>query len=99
MILQYDEPLSHFAFKFLLRRYSLVSAFLSHFFKEYVDYGFTAALEDRLDDVACGRVQWKGVLRDFWGPFRGGVAGGVLTTSTQPTLNLLLLRLLLFVSV
>ena len=47
----------------------LVSSFLSHFFGDYVDYGFTAGLEDRLDDVASGKETWKGVLADFWMPF------------------------------
>ena len=47
----------------------LVSSFLSHFFGDYVDCGFTAGLEDRLDDVASGKETWKGVLADFWMPF------------------------------
>ena len=51
----------------------LVSSFLSHFFDEYVDYGFTAGLEDRLDDIANGKEEWKGVLSNFWGPFAGEV--------------------------
>jgi len=51
----------------------MVSAFLSSFFTKYVDYGFTAALEDQLDNIAAGREQWKGVLSSFWGPFRDEV--------------------------
>ena len=51
----------------------LVSSFLSHFFDEYVDYGFTAGLEDSLDDIASGKEGWKGVLESFWRPFAGEV--------------------------
>lgn len=51
----------------------LVSSFLSHFFDEYVDYGFTAGLEDSLDDIASGKEGWKGVLENFWRPFAGEV--------------------------
>ena len=47
----------------------LVSVFLSHFFAEYVDYGFTAALENALDDVANGERKWRDFLRAFWTPF------------------------------
>src|SRR6185436_14891008 len=44
----------------------LVTAFLTNFFERYVQYGFTAALEEKLDDISGGRAQWKDVLRDFW---------------------------------
>ncbi|MEQ9681929.1 MAG: type I DNA topoisomerase, partial [Rhodospirillales bacterium] len=47
----------------------LVTAFLSSFFERYVEYGFTAELEDRLDDISGGRREWKQVLRDFWEAF------------------------------
>jgi DNA topoisomerase-1 len=47
----------------------LVTAFLESFFARYVEYGFTAELEDRLDDIANGRLEWKGVLREFWTAF------------------------------
>jgi DNA topoisomerase-1 len=46
-----------------------VSAFLTQFFDRYVEYGFTAELEDQLDAVAAGEVDWKQVLREFWDPF------------------------------
>lgn len=39
----------------------------------YVDYGFTADMEAKLDSVAAGRDRWRGVLEDFWGPFAGAV--------------------------
>lgn len=48
----------------------LVSAFLSEFFTKYVDYNFTANLEDLLDDIAHGRVTLMQVLKDFWTPFK-----------------------------
>jgi DNA topoisomerase-1 len=49
----------------------LVNAFLVAFFDQYVQPGFTAALEDRLDDIAAGQLDWKAVLREFWQPFAG----------------------------
>jgi DNA topoisomerase-1 len=53
----------------------LVTAFLTGFFRRYVEYGFTAALEEQLDDISGGRVDWKTVLRQFWGDFSQAVAG------------------------
>ncbi len=53
----------------------LVTAFLSSFFERYVEYGFTADLEDKLDDISGGRVDWKAVLRDFWDAFSESVEG------------------------
>ncbi|MDF2781724.1 MAG: topA [Geminicoccaceae bacterium] len=47
----------------------LVSAFLVAFFDQYVQPEFTAALENRLDDIAAGELHWKQVLREFWQPF------------------------------
>jgi DNA topoisomerase-1 len=44
----------------------LVTAFLTNFFERYVEYGFTADLEEKLDDISGGRAAWKDVLRDFW---------------------------------
>jgi DNA topoisomerase-1 len=44
----------------------IVTAFLTNFFDRYVEYGFTADLEEKLDDISGGRAQWKEVLRDFW---------------------------------
>ncbi len=52
----------------------IVTTFLENFFRRYVEYGFTAALEDQLDQVSAGRVEWRGVLRDFWTTFNGAVA-------------------------
>ncbi|MEQ8601884.1 MAG: type I DNA topoisomerase [Marivibrio sp.] len=47
----------------------LVTAFLASFFERYFSYDFTAALEERLDEVSDGQVDWKQVLRDFWEAF------------------------------
>jgi DNA topoisomerase-1 len=47
----------------------LVTAFLTSFFDRYVEYGFTAGLEEKLDDISGGRAQWKQVLREFWDDF------------------------------
>src|SRR6202011_696400 len=43
----------------------LVTAFLTSFFERYVEYGFTADLENQLGDVSGGRTDWKEVLRTF----------------------------------
>ncbi len=47
----------------------LVTAFLEDFFNRYVEYDFTASLEDQLDRISAGDLEWKAVLRDFWNPF------------------------------
>jgi DNA topoisomerase-1 len=51
----------------------LVTAFLSSFFDRYVEYDFTAKLEQQLDDISGGRADWKQVLRDFWDQFKAEV--------------------------
>lgn len=53
----------------------LVTAFLSSFFTRYVEYDFTAQLEEKLDDVSDAKVDWKQVLRDFWFDFNLSVEG------------------------
>ncbi len=47
----------------------LVTAFLESFFKRYVEYDFTADLENQLDRISNHEVDWKTVLRDFWKDF------------------------------
>ncbi|MTI16375.1 type I DNA topoisomerase [Rhodobacteraceae bacterium RKSG542] len=47
----------------------LVTAFLEGFFDRYVEYDFTASLEDQLDKISAGELEWKEVLRLFWEPF------------------------------
>jgi DNA topoisomerase-1 len=47
----------------------LVTAFLTSFFERYVDTGFTAGLEEKLDDVSDGRLDWRSLMRAFWEEF------------------------------
>lgn len=47
----------------------LVNAFLVNFFSKYVEYNFTADLENQLDDVSAGTLDWKTLLRNFWQDF------------------------------
>jgi DNA topoisomerase-1 len=47
----------------------LVTAFLTSFFERYVDTGFTAGLEEQLDDISGGRADWRAVMRAFWDDF------------------------------
>lgn len=51
----------------------LVTAFLESFFERYVEYDFTADLEEKLDLISDGKLSWKDVLRDFWRDFSGNV--------------------------
>jgi DNA topoisomerase-1 len=51
----------------------LVTAFLESFFKRYVEYDFTADLEEKLDLISDGKLEWKDVLRDFWRHFMSAV--------------------------
>ncbi len=53
----------------------VVTAFLSNFFKRYIEYGFTADMEEQLDDISGGRKEWKEVLQLFWNDFSAAVAG------------------------
>lgn len=51
----------------------VVNKFLSTHFSTYVDYDFTARLEDDLDAVSRGEKEWKPLLQDFWSPFKDRV--------------------------
>jgi DNA topoisomerase-1 len=51
----------------------LVTAFLESYFNRYVEYDFTADLENRLDEISAGEVDWKAVLREFWKDFSAAV--------------------------
>ena len=48
----------------------LVTAFLERFFERYVSYDYTAELEEELDDVSGGRLNWQKLLQEFWHDFR-----------------------------
>jgi len=52
----------------------LVTAFLSNYFRKYVEYDFTADLETELDDVSAGERDYKDVLARFWRDFSAAVA-------------------------
>ncbi|MFK7839588.1 MAG: type I DNA topoisomerase [Bdellovibrionales bacterium] len=51
----------------------VVTTFLAKFFAKYVDYDFTANLEQELDAIAGGHVDWKEMLRGFWVDFKAAV--------------------------
>ncbi|MBB4076329.1 DNA topoisomerase-1 [Bartonella fuyuanensis] len=52
----------------------IVTAFLENFFNRYVEYGFTADLEEKLDLISDGKLSWKDVLRDFWNGFNASIS-------------------------
>ena len=51
----------------------VVTAFLESFFARYVEYDFTADLEEQLDRVSDGEIDWRELLRDFWRDFAAAV--------------------------
>ncbi len=51
----------------------VVISFLENFFGHYVEYDFTADLEERLDDISGGRLDWKKVMREFWKDFSSAI--------------------------
>ena len=48
----------------------IVNKFLTEHFTQYVDYDFTARLEDELDEISRGEKEWVPVMREFWDPFK-----------------------------
>ena len=61
----------------------LVVAFLEAFFSRYVEYDFTAGLEEKLDLVSNNEMDWKQVLRDFWREFTAAIDGTKELRTTQ----------------
>jgi len=53
----------------------IVTAFLANFFTRYVEYDFTADLEEKLDEVSAGEMNWKTLLEEFWRDFSAAIAG------------------------
>ncbi len=53
----------------------LVTIFLEKFFSKFVEYDFTAGLEEKLDLVSDGKLAWKDFLREFWNDFHGHIEG------------------------
>jgi DNA topoisomerase-1 len=51
----------------------IVTAFLTNFFTHYVEYDFTADLEEKLDEVSAGSLNWKKLLEDFWRDFSAAI--------------------------
>ena len=51
----------------------VVNRFLTLYFTRYVDYDFTARLEDELDSISRGEKEWIPVMREFWSPFKSQV--------------------------
>ncbi len=51
----------------------IVTAFLINFFKRYVEYDFTAKLEEQLDEISAGETEYKKVLGEFWAAFSDAV--------------------------
>ena len=47
-----------------------MTAFLERFFERYVSFDYTAELEEELDDVSGGRLDWQKLLEDFWRDFK-----------------------------
>lgn len=52
----------------------VVHQFLTNYFNQYVDYNFTAKLEDELDSIARGEKNWVPILEAFWKPFQQKIA-------------------------
>ncbi len=69
-------------------RGKLLSAFLEKLFTKYVDYDFTAKLEDQLDDITSGKENWITVLENFWKDFNTNVSN-VKEKRTREVLDLL----------
>ncbi|MDC3186028.1 type I DNA topoisomerase, partial [Candidatus Pelagibacter sp.] len=69
-------------------RGKLISAFLEKLFSKYVDYNFTAGLEDQLDEITTGKESWIKVLELFWKDFYNNVSE-VKEKRTREVLDLL----------
>ncbi len=69
-------------------RGKLISAFLEKLFSKYVDYNFTAGLEDQLDEITSGKESWIKVLEMFWKDFNSNVSE-VKEKRTREVLDLL----------
>ena len=66
----------------------LVTAFLESFFKRYVEYDFTADLEEKLDKISNGELDWKAVLTEFWLQFNAAIGETKELRTTQVLDNL-----------
>ena len=66
----------------------LVTAFLESFFERWVDYDFTAGLEESLDRVSNDEIDWRQVLRDFWRDFSAAIGDTKELRTTEVLDNL-----------
>ncbi|MGR4000263.1 MAG: type I DNA topoisomerase [Alphaproteobacteria bacterium] len=66
----------------------VVNAFMKAFFLDYVEYDFTARLEDKLDQVSDGKRNWKETLNDFWGDF-SKASNGLLSLKVTEVIDVL----------
>lgn len=53
----------------------MVTSFLVNFFKRYIEYDFTAHMEEQLDEISHGHLLWKQVLGEFWQEFKATIDG------------------------
>lgn len=51
----------------------IVTSFLTHYFPKYVEYDFTAQLEEELDEISAGNLSWQATLTNFWTDFKKNV--------------------------
>jgi DNA topoisomerase-1 len=74
----------------------IVTAFLENFFSRYVEYDFTAKLEEQLDEISAGDANWKEFLRNFWKEFSANVEeiGELRITDVLEALNVALAPLI-----
>ncbi len=74
----------------------VLTAFLTHFFERYIQYEFTAGLEEELDKVSDGKHDWKALLREFWTDFGAAIqrADSLKITEVLDKLNIVLGNLL-----
>ncbi len=61
----------------------IVTAFLESFFARYVEFGFTADLENDLDRISNAEVDWRQVLRDFWKDFKAAIESAKERRTTE----------------
>ncbi len=61
----------------------LVVSFLKNFFTKYVEYSFTANLEEELDDISNGKIDWETVLNNFWKEFYTSINSAQELTVTK----------------
>ncbi|MDR2760412.1 MAG: type I DNA topoisomerase [Rickettsiales bacterium] len=66
----------------------VVNAFLKLYFLNYVEYNYTAKLEDDLDVISNGKKNWKNFLREFWSPFKGETDKALLIKNSDVLTNI-----------